>query len=75
MCTTKKAPNTKFTQAELNKMSRKKLGSTALQGARKLASKQCINGTEAKRLLKGLCLQTPMLNYENISKGTDGEVK
>lgn len=51
---TKKAPNTKFTQAELNKMSRKKLESTALQVARKLASKQGISEAEAERRAKML---------------------
>jgi hypothetical protein len=51
---TKKAPNTKFTQAELNKMNRKKLESTALQVARKLASKQGISEAEAERRAKML---------------------
>ena len=51
---TKKAPNTKFAQAELNKMSRKKLESTALQVARKLASKQGISEAEAERRAKML---------------------
>ena len=49
-----KAPNIKFTQAELNKMSRKKLESTALQVARKLASKQGITEAEAERRAKML---------------------
>ena len=76
MCSNMSGGNTeeeKFTQFEF-KMSREKLGSTTLQVG-KLASKQHINGTEAKKLLKGLYLQTRMLNYENISKGTDREVK
>ena len=50
----KAAPNTYFTQAELNKMSRNKLESTALQVARKLASKQGISEAEAERRAKML---------------------